>query len=124
MGIDNLTDFLTDIQREQREQRENYYIYAVCYSDTSIDSVLIVQGFSNIPSYDSFQKSKILGFFANKQDRDFVISLLNSDEKVCTVFRKNGQWVPGDEIVRYGEEFITTAGNETDRDNLGNIETF
>lgn len=104
-------------------ESRNYYIYAVRYNDNSIDSVLMVQGFENIPSHGMFLLSKLSGVFENKHGKDRIISLLRTGKKIYTVFY-NEEWRHGDEVTPYRENFITTNGNHTTKDNLGEIETF
>lgn len=63
--------------------------------------------------------------------REFIVNLLqlkNKDKHIVfytsTQARLTGKWNIGDEVTLYNDEFITTNGNSTKKDNLGNLPEF
>lgn len=66
-----------------------------------------------------------------KVPREFIVDLLKLKNKnkliIFYTSTRNAltkKWTLGDEVILYNDEYITTSGNKTTRDNLDNLPEF
>lgn len=98
----------------------DFYIVAVRNDEhDNIDSVKIRLRLKPITGESSLEATRVV-------KRSFIYDLLRTKKlKICTAVQKSdGKFYRGDEVVIYGDEFITTSGNRTTRDNLDSLPTF
>lgn len=60
-------------------------------------------------------------------ERLFIVDLLKTKKisfYTATFNKKTNKYSSGDEVVLYGNKFITTAGNATQKDNLESLPVF
>jgi hypothetical protein len=56
--------------------------------------------------------------------RKKVVKHLKRGKNIRTAFLEEGQWKAGDKIRLHKKKWLTTEGNQEERDNLGNLGHF
>lgn len=91
----------------------DYLIECVTYNNNQIDTVRWYTVVNNKPSKPAKSKT-----------RAEVINAIENGRDIRTIYKKDGKWKLGSQVKHYtlnGITYITTEGNETTRDNLGEI---
>lgn len=97
----------------------DFYITKVLYNNNGvIDKVEI-----RLRSYPITGEYKVKS--PRIVSRDFIYDLLTTGKiNISTAIIKNKSWSCGDTVGIYGDRYITTDGNKTSRDNLGELPEF
>ncbi len=94
----------------------DFYITGVSYDKNNIiDEVEIRLRLFPITGKHQVEGRRIVS-------RNFIYDLLRTKKLVIyTATFRDEKWKKGDEVIIYGDRYITTAGNIVTRDNLENL---
>lgn len=104
---------IQEVMMEKEINKADIYIYKVKYDENSNAISQVKIAFTT----DLSQEFNV--------SRELIVSLLKTEKlSIKTCIQRNDQWLTGDDVVLYDNEFITTAGNGRRTDNLENLPEF
>lgn len=112
-----ITDLIPEVMPRQEMTMADFFITAVQYNEDKnhIESVEVREDLG----WGSVGEVRLV-------PRAFIVDLIRLDKASfrTATHEYNGKWTSGDNVVTYGQDFLTTEGNSTRRDNLDELPEF